>query len=494
MLPLLLACATPDSSDSAETESDPDAVDVIADVIVVGSGPAGVAAAWAAAESGAEVILFERDDFAGFGLLLGGMAFAVNSQWQKDAHVDDSVELAQAEWASFTGESGTHPGVTQFLEQSADTMDWLVGHGVNIEGLSQAQGEGSKPRLHVFAWSLESSPFQVLIEGFPGQVRLQMEVTEPLLLNGEVVGVRWHNLATGAVGATGAASVVLATGGFLRDLDAVAAERPDLAARDPLFETNLNSVGSTLPFLEQVGAGRTAPGEIGAYLHSIQDPRQPDGEALIAGLSGSYILVGADGRRFTNDSHLGSYGPVVEAPEGDLWLITAGFPAESASFAAPAYNWPLELTEPESLTAEEVVAFGSDELFMADTLEDLAAITGLGPELIDEISEFAARIAAGGDDPFGRIFHSTDALAEPPWMALRVHPGLAKNFGGVATDLNGRVLDAEGAVILGLYAAGEVAGMIIGGGSGTGFSGSVGACYQGGRMAGTTAADEAAVR
>ena len=489
-----LACATPDSVDSAETEVDPNAVDVTTDVIVVGSGPAGVAAAWAAAESGADVILFERDDFAGFGLLLGGMALAVNTQWQEEAHIEDSVELAQSEWPSITGESGTHPGVTQFLEQSSETMDWLVGHGVTIEGLSYAQGEGSKPRLHVFVWSLEASPFQVLMEEFPGQVRLGMEVTEPLLVNGDLVGVRWRDRATEEEGATGAASVVLATGGFLRDLEAVAAARPDLAARDPLFETNLNSVGSTLPFLEQVGAGRTAPGEIGAYLHSIQDPRQPDGEALIVGLSGSYILVGADGRRFTNDSHLGSYAPVVDAPEGDLWLITAGFPAEAASFAAPAYNWPEGLTDPEALTAAEVVAFGSDEIFLADTLDDLAALTGLGTDLIDEIGEFDTLVAGRAEDPFGRTFHSTDALAEPPWLALRVHPGLAKNFGGVTTDLNGRVLDAEGSVIVGLYAAGEVAGMILGGGSGIGFSGSVGACYQGGRMAGTTAADEAAVR
>lgn len=496
----LLGCADPDTGlpsgagDSVETADSGFEVDTTTDVIVVGSGPAGVAAALAAAEAGGNVILFERDELPGIGVRLAGLALAVNTPWQAEEGIEDSVTLAATEWPMITGESGDLPGVQSFLEGSSGTLTWLVAHGAQVGALMLAVGEGTVPRLHMLVWPEAPTPFELLMTDFPGEVRAGVEVTEPLFVDGSLAGVRWRNVVTGESGATGAAAVVLASGGFLRDLDAVSAVRPDLGARELLFETNLGSFGSTLPFLAQVGAGTTNPDEIGAYLHAIQDPREPEGEALILQFGSPYILVGADGRRFTSDTNLGDFGPVRDAPEGDLWLIAAGSGVDAAWFSAPAYNWADGAVEPESLSIDDVVALGAEGVFEADTLEDLAALTGLGADLVAEVEEFDARAAAGAADPFGRVLGESDVLSSPPWLAVRVQPGLAKNFGGAATDVSGHVLDADGAVIPGLYAAGEVAGMILAGGSGTGFSGSVGACYQGGLAAGTTAAAEAAIR
>lgn len=81
-----------------------------------------------------------------------------------------------------------------------------------------------------------------------------------------------------------------------------------------------------------------------------------------------------------------------------------------------------------------------------------------------------------------------EPLAGAQWFAVRLSPGLAKNFGGVATDVDGHVLDELGRPIPGLYAAGEVAGMVLEGGGGAGFAGSMNACYWGGRVAGASAA------
>ena len=89
-----------------------------------------------------------------------------------------------------------------------------------------------------------------------------------------------------------------------------------------------------------------------------------------------------------------------------------------------------------------------------------------------------------GADAFGRDLARVGPMEAGPWVLLRLTPGLAKNFGGVATDIDARVLDEAGAAIPGLYAAGEVAGMILGGGGGDGWAGSVSACFWGGRVAG----------
>jgi predicted oxidoreductase len=66
--------------------------------------------------------------------------------------------------------------------------------------------------------------------------------------------------------------------------------------------------------------------------------------------------------------------------------------------------------------------------------------------------------------------------------------GAAKAFGGAELDTEARVLDANGEIIDGLWAAGEAAGMLGTPAVGGGFSGSVAACYLTGQVAGQNAA------
>lgn len=467
-------------------------VDTVTDVIVVGSGPAGVAASLAATEAGARVILFERDDEPGTGLRLAGSAFGVATPWQAAAGIADSVDLAVTEWPGITGEAGDQESVRNYFTWSSATLEWLVARGWQIGPVLIPPSEGSVARIHVFVWSDSITPYQQVMGAWTGELRTEVEVTEPLMRDGAVVGVRWRNVATGEEGATGASTVVLASGGFLRDLDAVAEVRPDLLDHNVVFETNPNSVGSTLPFLVQAGAGRLHPEQIGTYLHSVEDPARP-GEALISQGLMRYILVGADGRRFTADGQLGAFGPANDAPPGDLWLIAGGADPDQVRLSPPGYNWAVE-NQPERLTMDQVIGEGSNDVFVADTLEDLAAQTGLGDALVDEVTTFNEEAALGLTDEFGRELSSKDELDGAAWVALRVSPGLAKNFGGVATDPEAHVLTPEGMPVPGLYAAGEVAGMIPGGGAGTGYSGSSSACYYGGILAGTNAAAEALAR
>ncbi len=73
-----------------------------------------------------------------------------------------------------------------------------------------------------------------------------------------------------------------------------------------------------------------------------------------------------------------------------------------------------------------------------------------------------------------------------PLIAVRLHILTRKTLGGLHTDLNGRVLDGSGAPVLGLYAAGEVAG--FGGGGMHGYNALegtfLGGCLFSGRVAG----------
>jgi fumarate reductase flavoprotein subunit len=475
------------AADSAETGADTadTAVEVEAtwDVVVVGSGPAGMAAALSAREAGASVVVLERAASAGQGIVTAGQCFAVGTRWQAAEGVEDSVAVAAAEWETLTGEPGDGEGVAAFLEASADTLEWLDAYGEAVEGVFADGDAGSVARLH--GLDVHGGGDPALVTAFDGDLTLDAEVTAPILDgDGGVAGVWWTD-ADGTEHAVGAGAVVLATGGFVRDLDLVEGWAPGLAGRELLFEANYGSDGGGVPFLEAAGAAWAAPEDIGVYLHSTQDPEFRAGEAMIGGGLDGGIIVGADGARFADEGLLTSLDFFDLAPE-DAWAVLDAEGASRVLLNRPQYNWA-DPDLPETLGLPD--ALGAGDVFSSELLGELAEEAGIDSTgLTEAVDDFNDAVTTGAGDPYGRDLTDAEPIGAGPYWAVHLYPGVAKNFGGVATSVSGEVLDADGVAIPGLYAAGEVAGMILGGGAGDGFSGSVCACYQGGREAGGNAA------
>ncbi|MFZ5478197.1 MAG: FAD-binding protein [Myxococcota bacterium] len=475
------------STDTSDTGEPAEAFDVV----VVGSGPAGMAAALTAREAGASVLVLERDDYPGLGLILGGLAFATGSRWQAELGIVDTPEGAAAAWESITGVSGDHPGVRAFLDESGPTLEWLAdNYGLTVEQVGGEIDVGWIARLHTLNWG-QVDEFHPLIVAFDGELRTSVEVTEPWIEDGAIVGVRWVDLATGLEGRSRAGAVVIATGGFLRDLDRARAADPRLEGRDVVFENNPQANGGGLPFLAAVGAAMADEDDFVAYVHSIPDPDSTEEGLLVVGFEDG-LVVGEDGGRFVADEVIESMDLFDALPPGDVFVVLTEEQALALGFSRPGYRWAAP-TAPESVDAAHVLSVSPD-IWSAPSLADLAAATGIDAEgLQAEVDGYNAAIAAGSGDPWGRPVRGLAPFESDVWYAVRLVPGLGKNFGGVATDTSGAVLDADGLPIPGLFAAGEVAGMIVGGGGGEGFSGSVAACYQGGRAAGASAVAYAAV-
>ncbi len=461
-----------------------DAIPTEVDVVVVGSGPAGMAAALAARELGASVLVLDRASTAGEGIVYGGRFFAVGTAYQEALGVSDSPTIAAEEWDDITGVDGDTPAVTTFLEASADALAWMEGYGLVVDGVTTDLDAGDLERVH----QLDGKGSRLaILEAYDGELSVGVEVDELLVEDGVVTGVSWTELASGETGRTAAGAVVVATGGFLRDRELVTSSRPELSTRTLVAETNPQSDGGGVAFLEAVGADFTHMDGVGVYVHAIRDPYEEEGEALVFSSPDEHLIVGTSGERFADESLARSLDLFDELPDGEIFLVTTDARAASLRVARPAYNWE-DVETPE---AYELVALASDspDVFDADSLSNLALATGIDElGLLDTVSEVNAMILAGETDAFGRDFTLTDLFESDVWWAARLAPGLAKAFGGVRTDTEARVLDEDGAVIVGLYAAGEVAGMIPDGGGGAGFTGSAGACYTFGRIAGTNAA------
>lgn len=494
MIPVILAlgCSVNPGTDEPAAEAEVVSFDSTYDVVVVGSGPAGAAAVLAAAERGASVVVFEREASLGAGVRLAGLAYGVLTPWQEAAGMEDSLASAQEEWTVLTGVEGTRESVTAYLSASSDVLVWLSERGVDIHGPSKAAGEGSVARIHELRWPGEGTPYEQLLGDTAYTPRTGIEVTGPVLQDGAVVGVRWRDVATGETGATGAkGGVVLATGGFLRNREAVAELRPDLDALDPIFETLKSSNGGGLPFFEAIGAGREEPGDIGAYVHSVPDPREPETEAMILMSTPPYVMVGADGQRFTAGGGFGSLEVIDVLPPGGAWLVAGVDHADSMVFSPPAYNWTTADGGPELFSLPALQALGSEDLFIDADLATAAVVAGVDPAVAQVIDDYNDLAATSQTDEFGVPLDPSDQLLGSAWVLVHFRPSLAKNFGGVLTDLSSRVLTPDGSPIDGVWAAGECVGMIPGGGSGRGFSGSASALYYGGRLAGAGAAERA---
>jgi len=128
----------------------------------------------------------------------------------------------------------------------------------------------------------------------------------------------------------------------------------------------------------------------------------------------------------------------------------------------------------------------------ADTLEALAALIGVDANnLVAEVDDFNTAQLNGEVDPWRGEIVTNGFIDRSPYNAARIVPVVAKNFGGIDVDIDGRVLTDKGTVIPGLFAAGELTGMAGGTMVGDrGFTGSLSAVLLSGRIAGQEAVQE----
>ncbi len=108
--------------------------DCAADVVVVGYGGAGVAAALTAREAGADVLAIDRYLGGGATALSGGIVYAGGGTWvQRDAGIDDDVDTMLAYLEAEVGDAVSAATLRRFCEQSPAMIDWLTGHGVPFQ-------------------------------------------------------------------------------------------------------------------------------------------------------------------------------------------------------------------------------------------------------------------------------------------------------------------------------------------------------------------------
>ena len=473
---------------------------VDADVIVVGSGGAGIAAALDATERGARVAILEQEgELGGATAISGGGCCLVDTPFQRDHGIEDSPELALADWLRFGQGSADEEWARFYIEHSSqDLYQWLTDLGVSWNGFTHQEGN-TVPRWHRpegGGKAIWQSMYRATQERSVEPWLTNVAATDLVLEDGRVVGLRAQRRDTGEVLDLAGKAVVLATGGFMSNVEMIRQYRPDLTRLKFLAGSHVGATGSGHKMVEGIGGMLTHMDHMWMYVYATPDYRDPREERglVVRGLP-DYIWVNAQGERFHNESLSGgaSATPAVLAQEPPFcWAIIDEAMRQGTDISDPHYRDGAN----KHWDRIEDLFRDSPYIKSAANLPELARETGLPEQnLVETVRRYNSYIDEGleRDPDLGRPLKDRRKIEEAPFFALQFFPLARKNFGGVKTNLKCQVLDGALRPIPGLYAAGELTGMAGGHiNGGAGLEGTMlGPAIFSGRVAGAWAAWEA---
>lgn len=445
------------------------------DVLVIGAGACGLAAAIAAHDAGASVAIVEKMDRPGGNSSLStGSVPAANSRFQREGGIVDDPETYVRDLMGIAKETDDLDLVRRLAEVSADTIEWLIDTlGARMALITAYKHIGhSVPRLHAPVSRRGQDLVDDLLR-FVDEREIPLAVgnaVESLLVeDDEVKGARIRTAE--GVSEIRAGKTILAVNGFAGDPELVKRFCPEIAGAQ--YFGARGSTGEAIRWGEEVGA---AFANIAAY-QGYAAVAYPHGSLLSwTTIEKGGVLVNSSGHRFGDESTGYSGYARIVLSQGDF--AYAIFDQKIFDVAA---------LEEEFM---ELVKFGGVK--KADTVEDAAAMMDLDAAAVStSVSNYNQAARGLVLDDFGRTDFGLGAL-DAPYYICRVTPGLFHTQGGLKIDRDARVLSKSGQPIRNLFAGGGAAAGISGRAGALGYASGNGllSAIALGRIAGMAAAEE----
>jgi fumarate reductase flavoprotein subunit len=444
-----------------------------ADVIVIAAGASGLTAALAAAQGGAKVIAFEKGATTGGTGSMGMGPFGVESRLQRLKQMGPTKDEAFRMFMDYTHWRVDARLVRAYIDKAATTIDWLEGLGVEFaEPAAYFPGgqftwhivmpESRRPGEQAAATMMKILTERAKEAGV--RILLQTPVKRIVKQGERVTGVIAED-RSGDPREAAAGAVIVATGGF--------GDNPGMIKKHTGFDWGKDMFSFRIPGMEgdgirmawEVGAAPTEmtmemifgmPGELDPALHETF--RQP------------HLMVNLQGERFIDEGIMPNTtftgNAIARQKERTAFLIfdenikdymeTVGFDSIHVPFPF------MKVDDLEGLIAR-AHAGGYKDVFVADSLDDLAAQTGVDCEgLLHTVEEYNRFCAHGYDEVFNKNRTYLRPVSSPRFYAARHLPAAYGSLGGIKMNHRAEVLDKQWQKIPGLYAAGTDANSIYG--------------------------------
>lgn len=414
------------------------------DVVVVGSGGAGLAAAIQAHDLGASVVVVEKMSVIGGNTNKASAGMnAAETKFQKLKGIVDSKDLFYNETMT-GGKNKNNPELLRyFVENAPDAIDWLDNNGIELSGITTTGGM-SVDRTHRPASGAAVGGY--LISGLVKninrrgiEVMLDSNVTEIITENHKVVGVKVTE-EDGSIQTIKAKAVIIATGGFSANREMVEKYRPDL--KGFVTTNHKGATGSGIMILEKLGAGTVDMKEIQIHPTVEQTTSYLISESI---RGGGAILVSQIGKRFVNelDTRDKVSAEIIKLPEHYSYILFD------------------QQVRDENKAVEEYVSH--DLVVQADSINELAQKLSIDANtLSNTIERYNQFVNTKQDEDYGRTTGMRHPINKAPYYAIKIAPGVHHTMGGVTINTHTQVLDTAKNVIQGVFAAGEVVGGVHG--------------------------------
>ena len=416
------------------------------DLLIVGSGAAGFTASMAAREAGVKnLIMIEKMAVPGGNsqLAAGGMN-AAGTKFQKRAGIEDNPQLMFDDTMK-GGKNVSNPDLVRVLaDKSNESIEWLDKHGATLSHVGQGGGS-SAARMHGPADGAFVGPYlSKFFRDEAAKSNLDLRLNTKLVklikgTNGEITGALVKGKHTG-IYQIDAKAVILATGGIGANPELIQKLRPDIS---PEVKTSNQpgSQGDGIILGENVGAAVVDAKEIQL------NPTLLVGSPVIVSETvrgAGAVFVNKEGKRFISE------------------LTTRDKTSAAVSKQTGGVAYEIFDQKVRDKVKQTGAAFELGLAKEGRTLEELGKNAGIDPKnLAATIAQYNKYAEAGNDPEFGRPKISAK-VDTPNFYAIEVTPAIHYYMGGLKINPQAKVIDKNGKVIEGLFAAGEVTGGVHG--------------------------------
>jgi fumarate reductase flavoprotein subunit len=438
------------------------------DIVVIGSGVSGLAAAVTAAEGGAKVIVFEKErSLGGTSNFFDGI-FAVESDMQRDRYITYDRDQAFKNIMEYSHWRANPRLVRAFVDESGGTISWLQKQGVEFIDATINMPEA--PRTYHVVKGQGAAVVKALAVSAKEKgvdLRLGTSVKKITKQGDRITGVIAEG--DGEDIQVTAKAVIIASGGYANNKEWIKKYSGFDLGVNVIPVGNVDKMGEGIRMAWEVGAAEEgmgvlelfrvgpAPGEEFAMKNQIEFvAAQPD------------LWVNSKGERFC-DEGIAFYDTSVgnanaRYKEGYTYslfdesikkiLIENGID-RGIGMDNPPGTRPIDFDKDLGIAFEK----GTKEIFVADSIKELAEKMGVDPAVLKAtVDEYNGFCEKGHDDLFAKDPKYLRPLKGPKFYAVKARTIFLGTLGGIKINYKTEVVDKKEKVIPGLYAVGFDAG------------------------------------